>query len=150
MEVLVSVISEIFKGGAEGILSGVKGIIGSFKADPTEVARLQAALAQAQVDLETKLAAAEAAVIQAVNATMQAEAKSEHWAQWLWRPLVGFSFVGVVANNYILMPYLQHWLQPVVIPTEVWYAWLSVLGVTAGFRGLGKWQETKQRNVNGK
>lgn len=27
----------------------------------------------------------------AVNATMQGEAKSEHWLQWSWRPLNGYS-----------------------------------------------------------
>jgi hypothetical protein len=90
-----------------------------------------------------QIAQSEAAVLTAINATMQAEAKSEHWAQWLWRPLVGFSFVGVVANNFILLPYFQAWLKPVPIPSEVWYAWLAILGVSAGFRGMTKWQETK-------
>lgn len=50
-----------------------------------------------QVELQTLLVqaagnqlAAETAAIQAVNATMQAESKSEHWASWLWRPFIGF------------------------------------------------------------
>lgn len=31
------------------------------------------------------------ALASAVNITMQAEAKSEHWPQWSWRPFWGFS-----------------------------------------------------------
>lgn len=143
----MSILGDIFAGGAEGIFKGVSGIISQFKADPTVRAQLEAELAKAAMELDAKLMAAESAIVASVNATMQAEARSEHWAQWLWRPLVGFSFVVVVANNYVLMPYLQAWLTPVEIPTEVWYAWLSILGVTAGFRGLQKWQQT--RNGNG-
>ena len=142
----MSIVSEIFKGGAEGILGGIKGIIGAFKGDPTVKLQLEAAIAQATIALEGQIAQAEATILTAVNATMQAEAKSEHWAQWLWRPLVGFSFTATVANNFILMPYFQKWLTPVAIPSEVWYAWLAILGVTAGFRGMEKWQKSKNGN----
>lgn len=147
----MSVVSDIFKGGAEGILGGIKNIIGAFKADPTVAAQLAAEVAKAEIILDGQIAQAEATILQAVNATMQAEARSEHWAQWLWRPLVGFSFTATVANNFILMPYFQKWLQPVTIPSEVWYAWLAILGVTAGFRGMEKWQRSKNGNGgNGK
>lgn len=139
----MSVVSEIFKGGAEGVLSGFTGIIRAFKGDPTVKLQLEAALATAQLDLEAKITASEAAVIEAVNKTMQAEAGSIHWLQWSWRPLVGYSFVAIIANNFILMPYFQKWLTPITIPSEVWYAWLAILGVTAGFRGLKQWQESK-------
>lgn len=137
----MSIVSDIFAGGAAGIFSGIRGIISSFKADPLELVKLTAAVDQAQMQ-------AEAQILQAVNATMQAESKSEHWLQWSWRPLVGYSFVATITNNYVLMPYFQNVLQPIAIPAEVWYAWLAILGVTAGFRGLGKWQE--KRNGNGK
>lgn len=80
-------------------------------------------------------------VLEAVNRTMQAEAKSEHWAQWLWRPIVGFTFAAIIINNYVLMPYLQNYLQPIVIPSEVWNALLMVLGVSAATRG---WQKIEQ------
>src|SRR3990167_10563882 len=45
--------------------------------------------------------------IEAVNATMQAEAKSEHWAQWLWRPFNGFSFGVTVPAVYVVLPLLK-------------------------------------------
>ena len=139
----MSFISDIFAGGAEGIFTGISGIIKNFKADPLEVARLEVAVEQAKLSFQTKLAEAETAALAAINATMQAEAKSDHFLQWSWRPLVGYSFIATVTNNYLLMPYFQKWIQPVVIPTEVWYAWLAILGVSAGFRGLQKWQQAK-------
>lgn len=84
----------------------------------------------------------------AVNTTMQAEAKSEHWAQWLWRPVVGFTFAAMIINNYVLMPYFQTYIHPIVIPSEVWNAMLMVLGVSAATRG---WQKIELvRNGNGK
>src|SRR3989304_5630336 len=49
------------------------------------------------------------AQLETVNSTMREEAKSEHWAQWLWRPLVGFTFCVVIINNYILVGYLSQY-----------------------------------------
>jgi len=83
---------------------------------------------------------------EAVNATMQAEAKSEHWMQWSWRPTVGFTFAGVIINNYILLPYFASFgLKPLDIPEGIWSAMLVVLGVAAGTRGLQKWQKEKNK-----
>lgn len=135
----MSVVSDIFAGGAAGIFEGISSIIKNFKADPLEVAKLAAAVEQARIAYASVAAQAE----MAVNATMQAEAKSEHWLTWSWRPLVGYSFVATISNNYLVMPYFQHILQPIVIPSEVFYAWLAILGVSAGFRGLSQWQERR-------
>lgn len=78
-------------------------------------------------------------VIKAINETMRAEAKSEHWLQWSWRPLVGITFSLMVINNYVLLPYFKSYgLQPINIPGDVWSAMLVILGVAAGTRGLEK------------
>ena len=77
------------------------------------------------------------ASINAVNATMQAEAKSEHWMQWAWRPSIGFTFCFVIINNFVILPYFG-WAKEVVIPGEVWNAMLVILGASAVVRGLEK------------
>ena len=83
-------------------------------------------------------------VIEAVNQTMQAEARSEHVLQWIWRPIVGLTFSLVIINNYVLMPYFQPYgLQPIEIPPSLWNAMLMILGIAAGTRGLEKWQRAK-------
>lgn len=139
----MSIISDVFKGGTEGIFSGIRGLIGAFKADPTVSAQLAAEVARAEMDLDAKLAAADAAQVAAVNATMQAEAKSEHWAQWNWRPVVGFTFCGTVINNYILYPYMAKLgVVRIDLPTELWMAFMAILGVAAYVRG-------RDRKANG-
>lgn len=84
---------------------------------------------------------AETEAVKAVNATMQAEATSEHWIQYSWRPLVGFTFIGVIVNNYILAPYaaaLGLAVKVLDIPSELWLAMLAILGVAAYTRGVEK------------
>lgn len=108
--------------------------------DPKAEAEAMSALLAAQA----KFAEVEAQLMESVNATMREEAKSEHWMQWSWRPTVGFTFSGVILNNYVLLPYLSPYgLQPLTIPGEVWSTMLIVLGVAAGTRGWEKIQRGK-------
>src|SRR5512146_698981 len=85
-----------------GLLDGINGLIDRIKGKSPEDAAKLAELAQKYQD-DVLLADKEA--LATVNATMQAEAKSEHWAQWMWRPTVGFTFCAVLVNNYILLSY---------------------------------------------
>ncbi|MBE7413834.1 MAG: hypothetical protein HS130_00845 [Deltaproteobacteria bacterium] len=97
-------------------------------------------------ELALKEMEAEAKALESVNATMREEAKSEHWMQWAWRPVVGLTFSAVIINNFILMPYLMKFgLEPIEIPGEIWSAMLVVLGVAAGTRGLEKWGRAKKQ-----
>lgn len=108
--------------------------------DPKAEAEAMSALLAAQA----KFAEVEAQLMESVNATMREEAKSEHWMQWSWRPMVGFTFSGVILNNYVLLPYLSPYgLQTIAIPGEIWSAMLVVLGVAAGTRGWEKIQRGK-------
>jgi len=125
-------LEELAKGGIEGFGSAIKDAVSAFKADPTKVAELEVATLKAAQDFQ-------ASVIAPVNATMQADAKSEHWAQWLWRPVVGFTFAATIINNYILYSYLGKFgMLQILIPDSVWMAMLTVLGVSAYVRGRDK------------
>lgn len=116
--------------------------------DPTEKAKIEKELVELGIRVQEAEMEREARLIEAVNATMREEAKSEHWAQWLWRPTIGFTFAAVIINNYIILPYLQNVLKPIVIPDNIWTAMLVILGAAVGFRGWQKVEETK-RNGNG-
>lgn len=108
--------------------------------DPEAEAKAMSALLAAQGEF----AKVEAQIMESVNATMRAEASSSHWMQWSWRPMVGFTFCGVILNNYVLLPYFHTFgMQPIDIPEGIWSAMLVVLGVAAGTRGLEKWQNAK-------
>ena len=77
--------------------------------------------------------ASETQVILAVNATMQGEAKSDHWPTYSWRPFVGFVFGAMFLGVYFVLP-MAHLPVPVV-PTEAWLSIGGVLGVASFFRG---------------
>ena len=52
-----------------------------------------------------------------------AEAKSEHWITSAWRPITMLVFVVIVANNYILAPYVDLFFQAgmqLEIPDQMW------------------------------
>jgi len=52
-----------------------------------------------------------------------AEAKSEHWLAANWRPVTMLTFVFIIANNYILYPYLALFFEEapkLEIPPDMW------------------------------
>lgn len=85
------------------------------------------------VQVITAQLAAESAAIQAVNATMQAEVKAEHWPTYSWRPFCGFVFGVTFFGVYFVLPLVN---VPVpVVPFEAWTALGAILGVASWFRG---------------
>ena len=61
-----------------------------------------------------------------INARAQiivAEAKGDSWIQRSWRPLTMLMFASIIANNYILFPYLSLFGAPTVmleVPPDLW------------------------------
>jgi hypothetical protein len=49
---------------------------------------------------------AESKMMEAKAKTIVAEANSEHWIAASWRPITMLTFVVIIANNYIVAPYL--------------------------------------------
>lgn len=81
---------------ANKVLDVAKGLTGksdageavaALKADPHLVLEFQKAL----MSLELELVREDNKALAEVNATMRAEATSEHWPQWSWRPFWGFT-----------------------------------------------------------
>lgn len=144
-------LKDIITSGIEGITNSAANIIGKFKADPTKVAELDSDLQKLKTDavLEAERITNQAEEIQAkeletVNATMREESKSEHFLTFSWRPLIGYAFILVIINNYVIVPYLaKHGVQVIVIPDNVWSAILVILGAASAGRGLTQWQKAK-------
>lgn len=101
-------------------------------------------LAQIEADQRTKLQelatdqakaeiAAAAQVIGDVNKTMQAEAVSEHWPTYAWRPFIGFITGSMLFGVYFVLPLTK---TPVpAVPDSVWLMLGGILGVASFFRG---------------
>lgn len=72
------------------------------------LANKEVELARIDADVSKAYFAAETEIAKSVNETMREEAKSEHWAQWLWRPSVGFSFAAGLTASFlvVLMAYV--------------------------------------------
>ena len=108
--------------------------------NPEAAVKLKEIESKRQVDLQTILMQSEGnrlandtATVQAVNATMQAEAAAEHWPTYSWRPFCGFVFGSMFLGVYFILPLMKLPVPPV--PTEAWMAMGAVLGVASWFRG---------------
>lgn len=104
----------------------------AIEADP----KLYVELQKVAMEREVSLKSIEAQKLKAVNETMQAEAKSEKWPQYSWRPFNGFSFPVAVIAIYFVLPLLAKTVPD--IPQWVWIGWLSILGVATYDRGKEK------------
>lgn len=124
--------SDATQGAVKGLGEAIKDAVSAFKADPTKVVELEHSLELAVMNTQVQM-------VSAINATMQAEAKSEHWMQWAWRPTFGFTGAAILINNYILLPYFAKLgIVPIEVPSEVWLMLMAVLGVAAWTRGQEK------------
>lgn len=146
-------IGDLIKGGLSGLITGVTDgaskLISNFKADPTKVIEHEEAMEKLKNDaiiqagqLVNQAEEIQAKELESVNATMRDESKSEHFLVFSWRPLIGYCFILLLINNYVIMPYFTQ-LKPIVIPENVWMAILAILGVASAGRSVTKWQTAK-------
>lgn len=95
-------------------------------------------LRELAVSAENNRLVAETAGIAAINATMQVEARADHWPTYTWRPFIGFCFGLAWIGNYFFLPIIKGYLPELVMPTipaEAWLAVGGILGVASWFRG---------------
>lgn len=144
-------IGKIAEAGAR-ITESITGVVGKLlgrkeglKAQDVKVEEIKAEVEKVVNENLVELEKVFAQELETVNQTMREESKSEHWAQWLWRPMIGFTFCAVLVNNYILLPYFKNkGMEVIVIPDNVWTAILVILGAASAGRGLTQWQKAKQ------
>lgn len=92
------------------------GLLDKFFPDPAKKA-------EAQVKLLTMQQAGDLKELEAVMQVITTEAKSEHFIVAAWRPITMLTFVFIIANNYILYPYLSlFWdaAPSLTIPPDMW------------------------------
>lgn len=145
---------------ADDVVSLAKGITGkkdaseameALKSDPNLALEFQQSLMSYSLELERE----ETIRLKTVNETMQAEAKSEHWMQWSWRPFNGYLFGITLFMNYVFPNIANMWIEkaddyltPGTIPEMVLMAWAAVLGVTAWHRGVQKRVASGETNTS--
>lgn len=100
----------------EGILGVVTPIINKLIPDKGEAARMAQEVTMALVQQQAELTRAAGAVV-------KAEAESTHFLTASWRPITMLVFVFIVANNYIIAPYVMLFFSVDVAletPAELW------------------------------
>lgn len=90
-------------------------------------------LQQLVVTAENNRLSAETSQIESINATMRAEASSNHWPSYSWRPFCGFVFGTTFFGVYFVLPLLK--IPVPLVPFEAWAALGAILGVASWFRG---------------
>lgn len=116
----------------DGPETPIEAVAAKIEADPKLFLELQTK----SMDHEARMADIEAKKLATVNATMQAESKSEHWPQWSWRPFNGFLYGPTIVLIYAGLPLLGTTVPEV--PVIIWVGWGAILGVTTWDRGKEK------------
>ena len=116
----------------DGPETSIESVAAKIEADPKLFLELQ----RTAMDHEARMAEIEAKKLATVNATMQAEAKSEKWPQYSWRPFNGFCFPLAVLFIYFWLPMAGKTVP--LVPQWVWMGWLAILGVATWDRGKEK------------
>ena len=108
-------VSEII-GLIETTLKPITDMIDNLTTTKEEKIELKNRLEQIKMDFVKEITKQKAEVI-------KTEAKSESWITRSWRPLIMLLFGIIIANNYILYPYLSlffHNVPKLQIPPDMW------------------------------
>ena len=127
---------------AAGMGQAVDKVLGRFFEDKDQAA------AAAQ-ELRLAMLAHEKTANELARDVVVAEAKSGHWVTSAWRPIVMLMFAVMIANNYIIAPYLDAILGTSVMfdmPDQAW----SLLSIGLGGYVLGRSGEKIAREMRKK
>lgn len=102
-----------------------------------------------KTELSQQVNAMAATELQGAIDIIKAEAGSSHALTALWRPMLMLVFTAIIANNYILAPYLAamfDWSVMLDLPDRFWDLLnLGVGGYVAGRsieKGIGLWKDS--------
>ena len=90
---------------------------------PEQKAKLEEGLQVYQLEMSKQMNEYSKTVIESQSKIIQAEANSGSWLSQNWRPITMLVFVFIIANNYILYPYLSMFTDKATmlqIPDDMW------------------------------
>ena len=105
------------------LISPVTNLVDELFTSDEERGQMRNALAKIESQVEMKMLAYEAEIIKYQSDVIIAEAKGDSWLQRNWRPSLMVVFGFIVANNYIIAPYLSAmfgWEVVLEIPEQLW------------------------------
>lgn len=112
------------------------------------------AAAEMKHEIENKLAERMELELESKRDIIVAEAQSEHWITSAWRPITMLSFVFILMNNYVLVPYAIAFgaeLPSVEIPPDMYTLLTIGIGGYVASRGgekmLKTYKEAKENTL---
>jgi len=90
---------------------------------PEQKAKLEAGIQAYQLEMNRELNKYSKTIIEEQSKIIQSEANGEGWLQRNWRPITMLTFVFIIANNYILYPYITLFGGKAItldIPPDMW------------------------------
>ena len=90
---------------------------------PEQKAKLEAGLQAYQLEMSKQMNDYSKTIIESQSKIIQEEANSGSWLAQNWRPITMLVFVFIIANNYIIYPYLSMFTDKATmlnIPDDMW------------------------------
>ena len=122
-----------------GLGQTIDAVLGRFFTDKDQAGEAAQALRLALINQDATLR-------EAARDVIVAEASSEHWVTSAWRPITMLIFAGIIANNYILAPYIGLLLGVDIVleaPEPLW----DLLKIGLGGYVVGRSAEKVARQV---
>ena len=134
-------IIDILAGPVKGLVGSVGDIIDELHTSGEEKAAAKQKVAELEAATLISLAEVGKTIAEAQRDVLVAEAQGDSWLQRSWRPITMLVFVFIVANNYVLVPYVTAFggtIPTLEIPNGLW-ALLNVgIGGYITSRGIEK------------
>lgn len=125
----------------ERIIGPVSDLISEYIEDPDKRAEFESRFRLAML-------AHESALVNASRDIVVAEAQGESWLQRNWRPLTMISFVAILVNNFILVPWLIAMGVQNVAVLEMPAEFFTLLTVGLGGYVVGRTMEKTGSGIN--
>lgn len=146
----MSIITSLFSGGVSELLKGAGSLAKDIRTAITgEVSippELKTQIDSKLIELEGKLSEADTKLAEYQSNIIVAEAQSQSWLARNWRPILMLTIVAIVANNYIIYPYLSMFTSKAVIlslPDHLY----SLMKIGVGGYIVGRSAEQIAKNV---
>ena len=104
-----------------GILKPVEGIVDQVVTNKEEAGKVKNEFERIKNELKKESLEVEKQLIKSRGDAVKAEIEGKSWLQRNWRPMLMLMVMLIVANNYLLVPYLSLWF-----PVQIVYFWLEL------------------------
>jgi len=131
-------ILDILAGPVKGLVSGVGGIIDDLHTSEEEKLEAKSKILAMASSFQTDLVKAQRDIV-------VSEAQGKSWLQRNWRPMTALTFLVIIANNYIVVPYVLAFgarVPTLDIPPGMWALLNIMIGGYVAGRSVEKVAET--------